>query len=96
MLLGLDQQTSTEGKWPSFDCSKAKSQRSFETDYVTFRLETDLTRSYREHEVERIKVRAQPTILDNTYSLNGCGHLLDTKIAQIVLDIFEACLKIRN
>jgi hypothetical protein len=85
-----------KGKWPSFDCSKAKSQRSFETDYVTFRLETDLTKNYGEHEVERIKVSAQPTILDNTYSLNGCGHLIDTKVAQIVLDIFEACLKIRS
>lgn len=85
-----------EGKWPSFISSKAKSQRSFETDYVSFRLETDLTRNYVEGEVERIKVSAQPTKLDNTYSLNGCGHMFETKVAQIVLDIFEACLKIRN
>lgn len=85
-----------EGKWPSFNSSKAKSQRSFETDYISFRLETDLTRNYGEREVERIKVSAQPTVLDNTYSLNGCGHMFETKVAQIVLDIFEACLKIRN
>ena len=85
-----------EGKWPSFDSSKAKSQRSFETDYIPFRLETDLTRNYGELEVERIKVSVQPTVLDNTFSLNGCGHLFETKVAQIVLDIFEACLKIRN
>ncbi len=85
-----------KGKWPSFDNSKAKSHRSFETDYITIRLETDLTRNYGEHEVERIKVSARPTSLDNTYTLNGCGHLIDTKVAQIVLDIFEACLKIRS
>ena len=85
-----------KGKWPSFDCSKAKSHISFESDYVAIRLETDLKRNYGEHEAERINISAQPTVLDNTYSLNGSGHLIDTKVAQIVCDIFDACLKIRN
>lgn len=85
-----------KGKWPSLDNSQAKSQKSFESDYIRIRLETDTSRSYSDGEVERIKVSAQPTALDNTYSLTGCGHLLNTQVAQIVLDIFEACSKIRN
>jgi hypothetical protein len=85
-----------KGNWPSFERSKAKSQKSYETDYIKLRLETDLSRSYGEGEVERVKVTARPTELDNTYSLTGCGHLLNTKVAQIVIDIFEACMKIRN
>jgi hypothetical protein len=85
-----------KGKWPSYDTSKAKSQQSYETDYISLRLETDRSRSYGDGEVERIKVTAQPTPLDDTYCLTGTGHLLDTKIAQIVIDILEACIKIRN
>lgn len=85
-----------EGKWPSYDCSKAKSHRSFETEYIPFRLETDLSRSYGESEVECIKVSAQPTVIDKTYALIGEGHLHETRVAQIVLDISEACFKIRN
>lgn len=85
-----------KGRWPSFDKSKAKSQLSYRSDYVIIRLETDNSKQYGDGEVERIKVTAQPTEIDNTYSLTGTGHLLDTKIAQIVLDIFEACSKIRK
>ena len=84
------------GKWPSFDNSKAKSQKAYEADYIRIRLETDLTRNYGEGEVERIKVTAQRTYLDNTFSLIGCTHLLDTKVAQVVMDIYEACMKIRS
>jgi len=85
-----------KGKRPSYNISKAKTQKSFETDYIRLRLETDRSRNYGEREVERIKVTAQPTLLDNTFKLTGTDHLLDTKIAQIVVDIFDACLKIRN
>ena len=85
-----------KGKWPSYDNSKAKTQKSYEADYIRLRLETDRSRSYGDGEVERIKVTAQPTSLDDTFHLSGTGHSLDTKVAQIVLDIFEACLKIRN
>ena len=92
----LPKTTYTKGKWPSFDTSKAKSQKSYEADYVRLRLETDLSRSYGDGEVERIKVSAQPTALDNTFSLMGCTHLLDTKVAQVVMDIYEACMKIRS
>lgn len=83
-------------KWPSFQHSKAKSQQSFEADYIRLRLETDKSRSYKDGEVERIKVTARPTLLDNTYSLTGCAHLIDTKVAQVVIDIFEGCMKIRT
>lgn len=85
-----------EGKWPSYDNSKAKTQRSYEADFIRLRLETDSSWGYGEGEVERIRVTARPTPLDNTFHLTGTGHLLDTKVAQIVVDIFEACLKIRN
>lgn len=87
--------TYTKGNWPSYNKSNAKSQKSFEFDYISIWLETDLTKEYGKKEVERIKVSAQPSSLDNTYSLVGCGHLLDTKVAQIVIDIFEGCSKIR-
>lgn len=84
------------GNWPSYENSKAKSQKSFESDYINLRLETDISRDYGEGEVERIKVTARPTSLDNTFELTGTGHLIETKVAQIILDIFEACMKIRN
>jgi hypothetical protein len=87
--------TYTKGNWPSYNKSNAKSQKSFEFDYISIWLETDLTKGYGEKEVERIKVSAQPSSLDNTYSLVGCRHLLDTKVAQMVIDIFEGCSKIR-
>ena len=85
-----------KGNWPSFKKSKAKSQSSFETDYIRVILETDTARNYGEKEVERIKVSAQPSVLTDTFSLVGCGHLLDTKIAQIVIDIVDGCFRIRN
>jgi hypothetical protein len=47
-------------------------------------------------EVERITVTASPTALDTNYALVGTGHLLDTKVAQIVIDIADACDKIRD
>jgi hypothetical protein len=87
--------TYTKDNWPSYNKSNAKSQKSFELDYISIWLETDLTKGYGEKEVERIKVAAQPSSLDNTYSLVGCRHLLDTKVAQMVIDIFEGCSKIR-
>jgi hypothetical protein len=92
----LPSTTYVKGKWPSYNNSKAKSQASFEIDYISLRLETDETKPYGEHELERIKVSATPSRLDNTYSLVGCTHLLDTKVAQIVVDIFSACIKIRS
>ena len=90
------EKTEYKGIWPSYDNSKSKTQKSFETDYIHFNLETDLSRNYGEKEVERIKVTARPTKLDNTYCLIGTSHLLGTKIAQIVCDIFDACAKIRS
>jgi hypothetical protein len=72
------------------------SQKSFESEYICLRLETDLSRGYGDGEVERIKVSAIPTSLIDSYSLIGYGHLFDTNVAQIVLDIFNACVKIRS
>jgi hypothetical protein len=85
-----------KGRWPSYDQSKAKSQNSFQTDYINLTLETDRSKSYGDQEVERIKVSARPTRLATTFQLTGTAHLLDTKIAQIVVDIFAACIKIRT
>lgn len=85
-----------KGKWPSYEASKATSQRAYESDYIRLRLQTDQSGSYGDGEVERITVTARPTALDTTYSLVGTGHLLDTKIAQIVVDIADACYKIRQ
>ena len=85
-----------KGNWPSYKNSKAKSQKSFETDYIAIHLRTDLSKDYGERELERIIVTAWPDPISNTYYITGTNHLYDTKIAQIVCDIFEACLKIRN
>ena len=85
-----------KGKWPSYEASKATSQSAYKADYIAFRLKTDLSRSYGEGEVERITVTATPSALDTTYSLVGTSHLLDTRVAQIVVDIAEACDKIRH
>src|ERR1700704_5823487 len=56
----LDKHEHVKGKWPSYEKSKAPSQKSFESDYIDLRLETDMARSYEEGEVERIRVSAQP------------------------------------
>ncbi len=82
--------------WRTFDLSKAKTRRSFETDYISIHLSTDTTKEYGSQEKERIRVSAEPTLLENTYSLTGCSHLNDTRIAQITLDIYNACIKIRS
>jgi hypothetical protein len=84
------------GHYPSYDNSKAKSETSFRSEYVLLRVETDNAREYGQGEAERVKVIAHPTSLDTTYRLTGTYHLLDTKVAQLVLDIFEACMKIRE
>ncbi|WP_343303795.1 hypothetical protein AAHN97_19710 [Chitinophaga niabensis] len=82
--------------WHTFDLSKAKTRRSFETDYISIHLSTDTTKEYGSHEIERIRVSAEPSPQDNTYSLAGCSHLVETRIAQITLDIYKACVKIRS
>jgi hypothetical protein len=85
-----------KGRWPSYEASKAKSQTAYQADYISVSLDTDHTRPYGEEEVERITVNARPTALDTTYSLVGTSHLLGTSIAQIVVDIAEACDRIRG
>ncbi|SIO52725.1 hypothetical protein [Chitinophaga niabensis] len=82
--------------WHSFDLSKAKTRHSFEADYISLHLSTDTTKEYGSHEKERIRVSAEPNPPDSTYSLTGCSHLTDTRIAQITLDIYDACVKIRS
>lgn len=86
--------TYVKGNWPSYNSSKAKSQASFEFDYICIWLETDMKKGYGSKEVERISISAQPTSLDS-YSLEGCKHLIDTRVAQMVIDIFEGCSKIK-
>ncbi|MBO6514965.1 MAG: hypothetical protein JJ975_00255 [Bacteroidia bacterium] len=83
--------------WYSLNASKAKSQRSFKVDYIDVNLFTDTHRPYGEGEVERIRVDAAPKDrLQNSYVLTGVSHLLETGVAQTVIDIFNACEKIRN
>jgi hypothetical protein len=84
------------GNYPSYNHSKSKSENSFHADYVKLRVETDETRPHSKGEAERIKVTASPSPLEDTYVLTGIYHLMDTKVAQLVLDIFEACTKIRE
>jgi hypothetical protein len=83
--------------WHSFNKSKAKTQRSFRVDYVQMSLTTDLEREYGEGEVERILVEAYPkNWFEDNYKLVGKNHLMETQVAQVVIDIFKACEKIRT
>lgn len=82
--------------WYSQLKSKAKTIKSFETDYLNIHLYTDISRKYGEGEVERISVSTQPSKLEDTYRIIGCGHLIESKVAQIVIDIYNASMKIRN
>ena len=83
-----------KGQWPSYNNSKAKSQRSFEFDYISIWVATDNSKGYRGGEAERIKISCYPTSLE-TYSLVGIRHLVDTQVAQMVIDIFEGSSKIK-
>lgn len=88
---------SKDRAWPSFDKSKAKSQRSFKADYIKIKLETDLSKGYGEGERERILIRASPKDwLEDNYELVAVEHLMETFVAQAVLDITKACFKIRS
>jgi len=83
--------------WHSFNASKAKTQKSFQVDYVQMSLTTDLESEYGQGEVERIIVKASPkNWTDDNYKLVGKNHLLETQVAQVVIDIFNACEKIRT
>ena len=60
-------------------------------------LTTDLERKYGQGEVERILVKASPkNWTDDNYKLIGKNHLMETQVAQVVIDIFKACEKIRT
>lgn len=83
--------------WHSFNSSKAKTQKSFQVEYVKMSLTTDLEREYGQGEVERILVKASPkNWTDDNYKLVGKNHLIETQVAQVVIDIFNACEKIRT
>lgn len=82
--------------WPAYKVSKAKSQKAFTEHYILIRLESDYKNSYGEGEAERINVRAQASPLETSYYLIAQKHLIDTNLAQAVIDIFNACMKIRS
>lgn len=88
---------SSKENWHSYNTSKAKSQRSFKVDYVPINLRTNVDRQYGEKEAERIIVESSPkNWIEDNYKITGEEHLLDTQIAQLVLDVFNACEKIRT
>lgn len=83
--------------WHSFNASKSKTQKSFQVDYVQLSLKTDMEREYGQGEVERILVKATPKNWNHdNYKLIGKNHLIETQVAQVVIDIFNACEKIRT
>ncbi len=83
--------------WYSYNASKAKTRKSFEVEYVQMRLTTDMEREYGHGEVERIIIKASPkNWLDDNYKLVGKNHLMETQVAQVVIDVFSACEKIRT
>jgi len=83
--------------WFSYKKSKAKTQKSFNADYITFHLKTDFSRDYEDGEVERFNVKSSPRDWDkDRHYIMGTAHLIDTDIAQLILDINKDCQKIRN
>jgi hypothetical protein len=93
----IDENKPSNDNWHSFNKSKAKTQRSFKVDYVQMSLTTDLEREYKQGEVERIIVKASPIDWNgDNYKLVGKNHLVETQVAQVVLDIFSACERIRK
>lgn len=89
--------TPSKNNWHSFNASKAKTQQSFQIDYVQMSLTTDIEKGYEQCEVERIIVTASPKDWQkDNYKLINIAHLTETLVAQIVLDIFNACEKIRT
>ncbi len=90
-----DSELSTNN-WHSFNRSKAKTQQSFTVNYVPICLTTDLDKEYGISEAERIIVKGSPKEWHKTnYKIVGESHLLETHVSQTVLDIFNACEKIR-
>lgn len=60
-------------------------------------LATDMDREYEQGEVDKIIVKATPVDwTEDTYKLIGENHLVETKFAQVVVDIYNACEKIRT
>ena len=93
----VDKIDNNNDNWFSFNNSKAKTQKSFNTDYITFQLKTDFSRDYQDGEVERFTVKSTPKDWDNArHYIIGTAHLMDTDIAQLILDINKDCQKIRN
>ncbi len=83
--------------WFSFKNSKAKTQKSFNSDYIVFQLKTDFSREYADGEVERFNVKSSPRKWEkDRHYIMGTAHLTDTDIAQLILDINKDCQKIRN
>ncbi len=83
--------------WFSFKNSKAKTQKSFNSDYIVFQLKTDFTREYADGEVERFNVKSSPREWEkDRHYIIGTAHLIDTDIAQLILDINNDCEKIRK
>lgn len=84
-------------RWYSFNSSKSKSQHSFKVDYVQISITTDMENEYGPEEVERIIIKASPKDWQkDSYKLIGREHLLETKVAQVLIDIFKACVDIRT
>lgn len=82
--------------WPAYKASKAKTPKAFAEHYILLRLESDYKNSYGEGEAERINVRTQASPLETNYYLVAQKHLIDTDLAQAIIDMFEACMKIRS
>ncbi|MBK7441433.1 MAG: hypothetical protein IPI65_07865 [Bacteroidetes bacterium] len=93
----VEDQPPTNENWYSLKNSKAKTQQSFKIEYVQIELKTDMEKEYGPKEVERILINAGPfDNLKTRYKLIGKSHLIDTEVAEVVVEIFNACEKIRT
>ena len=89
-----DEEASNE-IWYSYKVSKAKSQHSFEVDYVSLIFES-IDKEYSDGEAEEIKVSAIPRKGLDYFSLTCQRHMVGIEVSQMAYDIFSACEKIRG
>lgn len=82
--------------WPAHQASRSKTRKAFSEHYILFHLRSDDKRLYYPGEGERIFVRTQASPLETTYYMVALESREGPKLAQAIVDMFDACMKIRS
>jgi hypothetical protein len=82
--------------WPAQKASRAKTKKTFNESYILLTLNSDNHRLYEPGEGERIFVKTQASPLETTYYLVALESRKGSDLAQAIVDMFSACMKIRS